>query len=655
MEAITRRDKARALALTVEFASPDKNGDEVSPYLFSFTKGLRHSDQGIVEDPAAFTAFAAGTEAADPTVFQQAPLNQTGWKTTPPAGLGAHYRRWESPTGGHAYTLMGPDPQAIGIPAAPAAGSAELAAEMAEIYQMALCRDWPVAAFMAQDLVDKLDDPFANQCKQAVEDAASRLSQMRWFAGQPEASDVTDSELRGRRRFNEGPTPATLFRGIGEGTADGPFLSQFMVVGSSTGEGRGSGYITYGNQAISQDVRVAHPHVDYMQNWNDWLDVQNAYNARGALYQGGGGEFTDARRPMLTLRDMATYVHDDQLYQAYFNAALILLSEGAATDKGIPYHGNATRQFGGNQVPFAVFGGPHLLTLVTEASSRALRAVRAAKFTVHRRGRPELLAARFHTVLSGYDPSGQNTPYDDANPLEMDARDILASTIAPYTHPTDQAPREPALYEILSEIRQHNAKANGPHAPSSWLLPMAFPEGSPMHPAYGAGHATVAGACTTMLKAFFDMGPKGDRTLFVDPNAANADIRQAYVPVGSDAHDSGATLKALNVHGGLSIVGELNKLAWNISNSRNIAGVHYFTDYIESVLLGEAITIGILREQMCCYDPGEQVEMTVPLFVPRTIPAVLLNGPDGTQSAIQPDEIVHEIRICSDGSLAKVH
>ena len=35
-------------------------------------------------------------------------------------------------------------------------------------------------------------------------------------------------------------------------------------------------------------------------------------------------------------------------------------------------------------------------------------------------------------------------------------------------------------------------------------LPMAFAEGSPMHPAYGAGHATVAGACVTVLKAFFD-------------------------------------------------------------------------------------------------------------------------------------------------------
>ena len=32
---------------------------------------------------------------------------------------------------------------------------------------------------------------------------------------------------------------------------------------------------------------------------------------------------------------------------------------------------------------------------------------------------------------------------------------------------------------------------------------MAFTAGSPAHPAYGAGHASVAGICTTVLKAFF--------------------------------------------------------------------------------------------------------------------------------------------------------
>ena len=38
----------------------------------------------------------------------------------------------------------------------------------------------------------------------------------------------------------------------------------------------------------------------------------------------------------------------------------------------------------------------------------------------------------------------------------------------------------------------------------TYLLPIAFPEGSPTHPSYGGGHATVAGACVTALKAFFD-------------------------------------------------------------------------------------------------------------------------------------------------------
>jgi hypothetical protein len=33
---------------------------------------------------------------------------------------------------------------------------------------------------------------------------------------------------------------------------------------------------------------------------------------------------------------------------------------------------------------------------------------------------------------------------------------------------------------------------------------MAFQDGSPMHPSYGAGHATVAGTCFTILKAFFN-------------------------------------------------------------------------------------------------------------------------------------------------------
>ncbi|HYW07209.1 MAG TPA: hypothetical protein VE913_09650, partial [Longimicrobium sp.] len=41
---------------------------------------------------------------------------------------------------------------------------------------------------------------------------------------------------------------------------------------------------------------------------------------------------------------------------------------------------------------------------------------------------------------------------------------------------------------------------------------------------------------------------------------------------------------------------ELNKLAGNISLFRSAAGVHWRSDYTESVLLGERVAIAMLQE-----------------------------------------------------------
>jgi len=38
----------------------------------------------------------------------------------------------------------------------------------------------------------------------------------------------------------------------------------------------------------------------------------------------------------------------------------------------------------------------------------------------------------------------------------------------------------------------------------TYLLPQAYPEGSPLHPSYPAGHAAISGACAVVLKAFFN-------------------------------------------------------------------------------------------------------------------------------------------------------
>ena len=115
-----------------------------------------------------------------------------------------------------------------------------------------------------------------------------------------------------------------------------------------------------------------------------------------------------------------------------------------------------------------------------------------------------------------------------------------------------------------------------------------------MHPAYGAGHATVAGACVTILKAFFDHG-------YVLP-------AEQYVYSANGTELAPVQDKSLR----LTVEGELNKLASNIAIGRNWSGVHYFTDYYESLRLGERMAIGILEEQKLTY--GENFSMTVPLF-----------------------------------------
>ena len=109
-------------------------------------------------------------------------------------------------------------------------------------------------------------------------------------------------------------------------------------------------------------------------------------------------------------------------------------------------------------------------------------------------------------------------------------------------------------------------------------LSQAFHEGSPMHPSYGAGHATVAGACTTILKAFFEtdgLVPMPQRAV-LDPNGSTM-----LADLGKD----------------LTVGGEINKLAANIAIGRDGAGVHYHTDYTKSLTLGEAVAMGLLQEQ----------------------------------------------------------
>ena len=350
----------------------------------------------------------------------------------------------------------------------------------------------------------------------------------------------------------------------------GPYVSQFLLIGNTgiaSAQAITEGQIAYGAIRADQRVRVATDD-DYMQTWDEWLDVQNGADVRGRETYNPGYRLIS--RP----RDLATYVHYDALYEAYLNACLILLGLGAPFDRGLPFQ---RADYKDKQQGFAQFGGPHILTLVTEVATRALKAVRYQKFNVHRRLRPEAVAGWMYQRRNG-------------NNTIRDRLAVLANM--------------EAAYAGSSQVGNAVETVNN-NTPDNWLLPMAFPEGSPTHPSYGAGHATVAGACVTILKAWFDHGWElksgGTRIVFeADANGSMLNDVSSNYP-----NDT------------LTIEGELNKLAANISIGRDWAGVHYYTDYYESWRMGEQIALGILEEQKLCY--GENFSLTVPLFDGTTV------------------------------------
>ncbi len=61
----------------------------------------------------------------------------------------------------------------------------------------------------------------------------------------------------------------------------------------------------------------------------------------------------------------------------------------------------------------------------------------------------------------------------------------------------------------------------------------------------------------------------------------------------------------------LTVGGELNKLASNIALARNTAGVHWRSDSVEGLKLGEAVAISILTDlKATCPEPFDGFSFT---------------------------------------------
>lgn len=480
-----RRDAAQAgmAATPANLQHPSNLDEDLYPNkIGSYSKALPHNDDGTVV-LSAYNALLKALNTRDPENFNAIPMGGDRRLTNPQSGL--------------AFDLEGPDGHALVQPPAPAFASRAQAAEISENYWMSLLRDVPFSQYPL--------NPIANA-------AAADLS-------------IYGADFKGAKD-NGAVTVGTLFRGLTGGDKVGPYLSQFFYQPCN-----------FGANKIEQKITTTTPSIDYMTDFATWLAVQRGFNQPAPLLD-------PVPRYMRNGRDLGEWVHIDVLFQAYFQAFLVLAGANAPFDDGNPYRNNPT------QDGFGTFGGPHIATLLCEVSTRALKAVWFQKWFVHRRLRPEVFAERVDRTFNhgaGY----------------------------------------PVNAEILNSLAS-GARLGGFLTPGNALLPMAFPEGSPTHPAYGAGHATVAGACVTILKAWFN-----ESTKLVDIGLAPVqptDDGLNLVPyVEADA-------------GELTVGGELNKIASNVAQGRNMAGVHWRSDATESLKLGEQIAIGILKEQKACYN-----------------------------------------------------
>jgi hypothetical protein len=567
--ALSVRTEAATVAAERRHDEHVNNNDEANypdqPLIGNYSKGLRHDTLGDPE-PGSYSTLLRALQSEDPADFEEITL---GIIPTDAMRL-----KLTNPQAGLAFDIEGPDAQERTIPPAPRFDSQVAAHEMGELYWMAVARDIHFADYTATT--------------------------------PPAAITAAIQSLNTEFPQFGGTVPVTgqnLFRGIYPGEQVGPYVSQFLVRGNvdprrQPGQGRNAadGFISYGSRTIDQRQITAEPAVDWLQDFGSWLNAQNGADMRG------DDIFDTTRRFIRNLRDGATFVHFDQVVDAFYNTAWILTSEPAGNqstpqllpsgkparpqidlefekDQGNPYDPPGMAMDSRTQGPFATFGPPHLLQVLVEVLGRALRAVWWQKWGVHRRLRPEEFGGRIDNWLQG------RRDY----PIHVSIKNsLLTGGLAPYYG--DEGER----FAI------------------SYLLPQAYPEGAPTHPAYGAGHATGSGACATILKAFFD-----ESVVIENPLQANATGTALVAYTGTDA-------------GQMTVGGELNKLAGNIALFRDAAGVHWRSDYTESLPLGEAIAIGLLQEMTLGFNEDDAFfELTkfdgqkIRIFDGKVVPVVV--------------------------------
>ena len=505
-----------------------------------YSKALKQKHDGIV-DAAVFKSFLddieRGAKATKRPIDKPSALFDRQELVGPTTKL-------NGPQGAFADQPVGPKSKEFTTAIPPRVGSKEYAVELAELYWAALLRDVPFTQFDTHPLV-----------AEAVKHLNANISDYR---GPRDKGKITPRLLfrAGLPKGKRSPTCPAYFAD----EAPGPYVSQFCLWPTSLGA-----------QPIDQLMKSYMPGQDFMTDIGKWSNVQAGKDPGAAL-----SDFP-VRKFMNTGRAFASFTRQDELYQAYLTAYLVLKTWKVGWNPGSPYEKFSHP----NQQPFGTFGGPDIAATLGAVAKAAINAVWYQKWAVHLRHRPESGGGLVHLWKTG----AKNQP-EAIKDFDPDFAKIL----------------DPVLNLVAQKFSRPGVTAD---ADKTFLLPQAFPEGSPPHPAYPTGHGAVAGACITALKFFFDCDRRVSN--FVQPVAPSHDGLNTGAYCEPDADE-------------MTINGELHKLAHNISFGHGIhAGIHWRSDTDESIIFGEQVALAFLKVQAKQYSEPFSLKITMMDGKPFTI------------------------------------
>jgi hypothetical protein len=436
--------------------------------------------------------------------------------------------------------------------------SNESAVEMIELYAMAMLRDVKLGHYsgsLVKHIVDAL-----NECGAAFV-----------WGYDADGKAITAAT----RRVDE----ANLFRGPTDGDLAGEYLSVFLTFprpplfpsgcASDVADLIGAGKFA---RRLSQKLLVPKGKSrDFGRTREQYVCIQNSYVPE--IYE--PDHFSNHLTEIVTGRHLGDYVHVDNVYEEYIRAADILVGNAYPRTPQSPYTRpkNAPDDCkAADQVPWyrnegdgPTLGPSDIYSLLGGVREVAERAAFTQKWLVARRARPEVMAALIDLALH----------HEDGDADGKKIHELLSTCLTKAGE---------SVSKLLDEVADFNEKHGGEN---NLLLSQMYPEGSPSHPAWPSGHATVAGACVTILKALFD-----ESSLIRDPDTK---VTPAHgKPAGCQPPLDQVERKHLNV----TVGGELDKLASNVAFGRNFGGVHYRSDGEHGIRLGEEVAIRYLQDHL---------------------------------------------------------